>query len=69
MKQIEIGTLQYEDFQQLLEAMKAAYPKWSGNYWREETIKKLIDKFPLGQIVIRVDGVRCWLRAFYYSGL
>ncbi|HEY5392332.1 MAG TPA: GNAT family N-acetyltransferase, partial [Hanamia sp.] len=57
MKQIEIGTLQYENFQQLLEAMKAAYPLWSGNYWREETIKKLIDKFPQGQIVLKVDNV------------
>ncbi|HXR83146.1 MAG TPA: bifunctional GNAT family N-acetyltransferase/carbon-nitrogen hydrolase family protein [Hanamia sp.] len=57
MKQIEIGNLQYEDFQQLLEAMKAAYPRWSGNYWSLETIHKLINKFPQGQIVIRVDGV------------
>ena len=57
MKQIEIGPLQYENFQQLLEAMKAAYPRWSGNYWREETIKKLIDKFPQGQIVLKVDNV------------
>jgi len=32
MKQIEIGTLKYEDFQQLLTAMKVAYPLWRGNY-------------------------------------
>ena len=57
MKQIEIGILKYEDFQQLLTAMKAAYPGWRGNYWREETIQKLINKFPEGQIVIKVDGV------------
>ena len=57
MKQIEIGHLKYEDFQQLLSAMKAAYPLWGGNYWREETIQKLIKKFPEGQIVIKVDGV------------
>ncbi len=48
MKQIEIGHLQYEDFQQLLTAMKAAYPLWGGNYWREETIQKLIKKFEHG---------------------
>jgi hypothetical protein len=29
MKQIEIGTLKYEDFQQLLTAMKAAYPRFT----------------------------------------
>jgi predicted amidohydrolase/GNAT superfamily N-acetyltransferase len=57
MKQIEIGSLKYEDFQELLVAMKAAYPRWNGNYWSVETIKKLIDKFPEGQIVIKVDGV------------
>src|SRR6185437_2140100 len=57
MKKIEIGTLKYEDFQQLLTAMKAAYPLWRGNYWREETIRKLINKFPEGQIVIKVDDV------------
>jgi predicted amidohydrolase/GNAT superfamily N-acetyltransferase len=57
MKQVEIGSLKYEDFQELLTAMKAAYPRWSGNYWRENTIQKLINKFPEGQIVIKVDGV------------
>jgi len=57
MKKIEIGTLKYEDFQQLLTAMKAAYPLWRGNYWGEETIQKLINKFPEGQIVIKVDDV------------
>ena len=57
MKQIEIGILKYEDFQELLVAMKAAYPRWNGNYWSLETIKKLIDKFPEGQIVIKVDGI------------
>ena len=57
MKQIEIGTLKYEDFQQLLTAMKAAYTLWLGNYWRQETIRKLINKFPEGQIVIKVDDI------------
>jgi len=57
MKKIEIGHLIYEDFQQLLTAMKAAYPRWSGNYWSPETIQKLINKFPEGQIVIKADGV------------
>ena len=57
MKQVEIGTLMYEDFKELLVAMKAAYPLWRGNYWREETIQKLINKFPEGQIVIKVDGM------------
>ena len=46
MKQIELGSLNIDDFQQLLVAMKAAYPGWNGNFWTPESIKKLIDKFP-----------------------
>lgn len=57
MKKIEIGGLKFEDFTELLVAMKAAYPLWRGNYWHEETIQKLINKFPEGQIVIKADGV------------
>lgn len=56
MKNIEIGNLQPQDYEQLLSAMKAAYPRWGGNYWTLETIEKLILKFPEGQIVIRADG-------------
>lgn len=37
--------------------MKAVYHQWRGNYWGEETIQKLINKFPEGQIVIKVDGI------------
>ncbi|MEO5499968.1 MAG: bifunctional GNAT family N-acetyltransferase/carbon-nitrogen hydrolase family protein [Ginsengibacter sp.] len=56
MENIEIGHLQYEDYKDLLTAMKASYPEWQGNYWSLESIKRLIDKFPEGQIVIKVDG-------------
>lgn len=57
MENIEIGNLKYEDYQQLLEAMKASYPLWPGNYWSPESIDKLIKKFPEGQIVIKADEV------------
>lgn len=56
-KQIEIGHLKSADYQELLVAMKAAYSNWQGSYWTIETINKLINKFPQGQIVIKVDGV------------
>ncbi len=56
MKNIEIGNLQPQDYEQLLSAMKAAYPRWGGNYWTLASIEKLIQKFPEGQIVIRADG-------------
>lgn len=56
MENIEIGHLQYEDYKDLLSAMKASYVGWPGNYWSLESIKRLINKFPEGQIVIKVDG-------------
>lgn len=56
MENIEIGNLKYEDYKELLEAMKASYPAWSGNYWSPQAINKLIKKFPEGQIVIKADG-------------
>ncbi|MEO8415861.1 MAG: bifunctional GNAT family N-acetyltransferase/carbon-nitrogen hydrolase family protein [Ginsengibacter sp.] len=56
-KQIEIGNLKSEDYKELLTAMKASYTNWQGSYWTIETINKLINKFPQGQIVIKVDGM------------
>ena len=55
MENIEIGNLKYEDYRELLASMKAAYPRWPGNYWSPESILKLIQKFPEGQIVIKAD--------------
>lgn len=57
MKRVEINNLEFEDYKQLLSAMKAAYPNWPGNYWSMESIHKLINKFPQGQIVIKADDV------------
>lgn len=57
IEQIEIGTLRFEDYQELLEAMKASYVGWQGGYWSLGAIERLIEKFPEGQIVIKADGV------------
>lgn len=57
MNKVEIEKLAFEDYKQLLAAMKAAYPRWPGNYWSEESIDRLIKKFPEGQIVIKADDV------------
>ena len=57
IKHIEIGHLKSADYQELLAAMKAAYSNWQGSYWTIETINKLINKFPQGQIVIKADDV------------
>lgn len=57
MKKVEINNLAFEDYKQLLTAMKAAYLQWPGSYWSVENIHKLINKFPQGQIVIKADDV------------
>ncbi|HRQ50558.1 MAG TPA: carbon-nitrogen hydrolase, partial [Agriterribacter sp.] len=57
IEQIEIAGLHLEDYQQLLEAMKASYTGWQGGYWSPGAIERLIEKFPEGQIVIKADGV------------
>lgn len=49
---IEVRNLTLEDYQTLKEAMIKAYSSMGGQYWKEESIKKLISKFPDGQVVI-----------------
>lgn len=55
INRIEILRLNISHYKQLLEAMKAAYINWAGNYWSESVIEKLIHKFPEGQFVIIAD--------------
>ena len=56
VRQIEIKNLLFEDYRELIEAMKAAYPMWQGSYWKETTLQRLLRQFPEGQIVIKADG-------------
>lgn len=53
---IEVRNLTIEDYQTLKESMQKAYESFGGQYWKEEALKKLIQKFPDGQIVITHDG-------------
>ena len=57
IEQIEIGNLNVKDYQELIKAMKAAYPEWQGEFWSEGAIEKLIKQFPEGQIVVKADGI------------
>lgn len=57
IKQIEIGNLILEDYEQLLDAMKAAYPLWQGSFWSTGAISKILKEFPEGQIVVKADGL------------
>lgn len=54
---IELDYLSMDDYDQLKLLMIDAYSAtMSDSYWREKHIKKLIDLFPEGQAVIRVNG-------------
>jgi len=57
IEQVEIGALHFEDYKELLAAMRAAYQGWQGGFWSPDAIQSLIDKFPEGQIVIKSGGV------------
>jgi predicted amidohydrolase/GNAT superfamily N-acetyltransferase len=53
---IELKYLSLEDYQDLKEMMILVYKSMPESYWREHHIKTLIDKFPDGQVVIKIDG-------------
>ena len=57
IKHIELEHLKVEDYEQLIAAMKAAYPQWQGGFWQSGTLRRLIELFPQGQLVVKVDGV------------
>lgn len=59
MKEIENIKLEYlniNDAHELKEAMRMSYPNIPDSYWKESQVKLLIDKFPEGQVVIKIDG-------------
>src|SRR5690606_19849744 len=45
-----------EDYQELREAMISSYRSMPGAYWSEHHIRVLLEKFPEGQIVVKVNG-------------
>ena len=55
-KRIELVYLTMADYEELRAAMQDSYLTMPGAYWREHQIQALIDKFPEGQVVIKVDG-------------
>jgi len=56
IENIELEFLKMEDYQQLKDAMIEAYPNMPNAYWKENHIQSLIDKFPEGQVIIKVNG-------------
>jgi predicted amidohydrolase/GNAT superfamily N-acetyltransferase len=53
---IELVFLRIDDYEEIKKAMKEAYANMPEAYWKEIHIKTLIDKFPEGQVGIKVDG-------------
>jgi len=53
---IELVYIQNEDYKAIKDVMVSAYSSMPESYWTEEDIKKLLDKFPDGQVVIKVNG-------------
>ncbi len=56
IENIELKFLSIDDYEELKEAMLISYDTMPDAYWQKAQIKTLIDKFPDGQIVIKVNG-------------
>ena len=56
IENIELHYLTIDDYQQLKAAMIEAYTNMPDAYWSLSHIQSLIDKFPEGQTVIKVNG-------------
>ena len=56
IENIELQFLTLNDYQELKQAMIEAYSNMPNSYWKESHIKALIEKFPEGQVVIKVNN-------------
>ncbi|MCB0463330.1 MAG: bifunctional GNAT family N-acetyltransferase/carbon-nitrogen hydrolase family protein [Flavobacteriaceae bacterium] len=56
IENIELQYLTLDDYQELKGAMQQAYKTMPNLYWREHQIKTLIEKFPEGQVVIKINN-------------
>ena len=56
IENIELSFLTLDDYQELKTAMVSSYRNMPDVYWKESQIKTLIEKFPEGQVVIKING-------------
>jgi predicted amidohydrolase/GNAT superfamily N-acetyltransferase len=56
IENIKLEFLNINDAHELQQAMRMSYPNIPDAYWKESQIKKLIESFPEGQVVIKIDG-------------
>jgi len=53
---IEMSFLNYDDYQELKEAMIESYTTMPNAYWKEKPIRSLISRFPEGQVIVKVNN-------------
>lgn len=56
IENVELEYLTINDYQELKSAMIEAYSSVTDSYWAESHIQSLIDKFPQGQVVVKVNN-------------
>lgn len=56
IENIELEYLSIQDYQELKEAMISSYATMGEMYWKENHIQSLLNKFPDGQVVLKVNG-------------
>jgi predicted amidohydrolase/GNAT superfamily N-acetyltransferase len=56
IQNVALEYLTMEDYPELKKAMISAYKSMPDAYWKEHQIKALLEKFPEGQIVMKIDG-------------
>lgn len=55
IENIELVFLKPEDYSELKQAMIESFANMPGSFWKENHIRTLIDIFPEGQVVIKID--------------
>lgn len=53
---IELVFLRFDDYSDLKQAMLESYVNMPEMFWKESHIKTLVDNFPEGQVVIKIDN-------------
>jgi len=56
IENIDLQYLTLADYPELKDAMISAYQSMPDSYWEKKQIKNLLEKFPEGQIVLKVNG-------------
>ena len=56
IENVELSFLELRDYEELIRVMRSSYHTMPQMVWMESHIKSLIQKFPEGQVVVKVNG-------------